>query len=98
MKDNVGGGIQLGAGAVIGIGLILNGAGVIGSRDVDAIGIPLMVGSHLFSIYRSFTYHKPHPQSSANAANFKPYDGLKLTILPTESGDYKVYARYDYTF
>jgi hypothetical protein len=53
---------------------------------------------HLFSIYRSITYHKPKPKSSATANNFNPYDGLKLAILPTESGDYKVYARYDYSF
>jgi hypothetical protein len=42
---------------------------------------------------------KPKPNSTVtNAAAFKPYDGLKLAIVPTESGDFKVLARYDYSF
>jgi hypothetical protein len=56
------------------------------------------IGAGVFNIVRSITYHKPNPNSTVTSANFNPYDGLKLTILPTESGDYKVYARYDYSF
>jgi hypothetical protein len=54
----------------------------------------------IFNAIRSYTYHKkPKPKSAnTNATNFKPYDGLKLSIHPTQSGDYKVFARYDYTF
>jgi len=55
----------------------------------------VFVGAGVFNAIRSYTYHKPNPQSTAN---FKPYDGLKLSILPTSTGDYKFYARYDYTF
>jgi len=69
------------------------------NNTLFATGQTLMTGGQIFNIIRSRTYHKPKPKSAtANAANFKLYDGLKLTILPTESGDYKVYARYDYTF
>ena len=57
-----------------------------------------IAGAGIFNIVRSATYRKPKPQSSANATNFKPYDGLKLSILPTQSGDCKVIARYDYSF
>jgi len=55
-------------------------------------------GGNIFNIVRSATYHKRKPKSSANASNFKPYDGLKFAIVPKESGDYKVLARYDYSF
>ncbi len=62
--------------------------------------ISTLLGGQLFNIIRSITYHKPKPKSSVstNANNFKPYDGLKFAVLPAESGDWKVIARYDYTF
>jgi len=94
MKDYVGGGIQLGA-TVTFIALLANDA--IDSDVGTAISVYAIV-ANTFNIVRSATYHKPKPKSSAAANNFKPYDGLKLAILPTESGDYKVLARYDYSF
>jgi len=69
-------------------------------NDVSyVIACSCALGCFAFNCYRSATYHKPKPKSAnATANNFNPYDGLNLAILPTESGDYKVYARYDYTF
>jgi hypothetical protein len=96
MKDWVGGSIMLGALATFVIYTSVEPKREGGNMVIE--GVTYVVSAHVFNIVRSATYHKPKPKSSANAANFKPYDGLKLTILPTESGDYKVYARYDYTF
>jgi hypothetical protein len=100
MKDNVGGGVLLGANVVAvptfgGLShLYLSDRG---TSIANATCAFMVVGAGIFNAIRSYTYHKPKPKS-ATANNFKPYDGLKLSILPTESGDYKVYARYDYTF
>ena len=94
MKDYVGGSILLGANIICAFALYIE-SGDWGIDDATYIGA--FFGAGIFNIIRSTTYHKPKPKS-ATAANFKPYDGLKLTILPTSSGDYKVYARYDYTF
>ena len=58
-------------------------------------GYVALVSGQTFNIVRSATYRKPSPKS---AAGFKHYDGLKFSILPTESGDCKVFARYDYSF
>jgi len=105
MNDYIGGGIQAGAGVLCVVGIVILATSDTTSSSYDAtmtagiLSVSLsFLGGHIFSIIRSITYHKPHPKSSAAAANFNPYDGLKLAILPTESGDYKVYARYDYTF
>jgi hypothetical protein len=111
MKDKVGGGIIVGANILATIGFIIfygnkddnsDNSIYIGSAGIHDIGYGIgcvaVCGAGLFNVIRSGTYYKPNSQSTANAANFKPYDGLKLTILPTSTGDYKVYARYDYTF
>ena len=95
MKDYVGGSILLGANIICAFALYIE-SGDWGIDDATYIGA--FFGAGIFNIIRSATYHKPKPKSSVNATNIKPYDGLKLAILPTESGDYKVYARYDYTF
>ncbi|MDR2591767.1 MAG: hypothetical protein LBC59_03060 [Chitinispirillales bacterium] len=98
MEDYVGGGILFGLSAV---GSMCIGGSLRDSTYINTIGVYTVLGGQIFNIIRSRTYHKPKPKSApvnANANNFKPYDGLKLTILPTGSGDYKVYARYDYTF
>jgi TolB-like protein len=106
MKDKVGGYWQLGGNALTVTGFIIAGiAGASGAEvgggwfwcDVAITGVGFY-GAGLYNIVRSCSYRKPHPQTTANANNFKPYDGLKLAVFPTESGDYKVYARYDYTF
>jgi len=58
-----------------------------------------IIGAGIFNAIHSGTYHKPNPNPSSHAANnFKPYDGLKLAVFPTETGDFKVSARYDYSF
>jgi hypothetical protein len=102
MKDNVGGGILLGGNGMAIIGVIMGAVNDFDGSGVSTAGAATFITGYLsaglFNAIRSITYHKPNPQSTANAANFKPYDGLKLTLLPTASGDYKVYARYDYTF
>jgi len=98
MRDYVGGGIILGATATF-IALMANGVFDNFDNDAEETAVYVYIGiSQTFNMVRSATYHKPKPKTSANANNFKPYDGLKLTILPTSTGDYKVYARYDYTF
>jgi len=106
MKDNVGGGIKLGTDVVFVASLSI----MIISVEPDfehtpyatslvVIGISSgLVGGQIFNAIRSYTYHKPKPKSAANANNFKPYDGLKLAVVPAESGDFKVVARYDYSF
>jgi len=96
MKDNVGGGILVGMNVITTVIFTLYYNDSISDQDVDPIFVAAILGAGIFNAIRSYTYHKP--KSSAAATNFKPYDGLKLTILPTESGDYKVYARYDYSF
>jgi len=101
MKDNVGGGVQLGVGAY------MAACAYLGTTHNDPVspysgrftflsGIAVCAGGQIFNAVRSFTYRKPGPKFSA--ANLKPYDGLKLALLPTESGDCKVFARYDYSF
>jgi hypothetical protein len=101
MKDKGGGRFLVGANLVAITGVILSSGNVFNANSVSALETGMFVcgfvGAGLFNIFHSVTYHKPNPKS-AHANNFKPYDGLKLAILPTESGDYKVYARYDYTF
>jgi len=98
MKDWVGGSIGLGATA-IGATFITIADSKHGNEALGVTGVVLIVGSGVFNYYRSITYHRPMPKSSKTAAgNFKPYDGLKFAILPTESGDFKVFARYDYGF
>jgi len=116
MKDNVGGGILVGAN-IVAIGLITLASGQTrdskGFVNNESVGDKLfggfdeemsinvayvsILGAGLFNAIRSYTYHKPN-NVDADVNNFKPYDGLKLSILPTSSGAYKVYARYDYTF
>jgi hypothetical protein len=93
MNDYVGGCILLGSQVTYGYFL---GKPVGRETDVlTSLGMAMVV----FNIVRSATYHKPKPKSSAaNVSNFKPYDGLKLSVVPTETGDFKVLARYDYTF
>jgi hypothetical protein len=107
MKDNVGGGILVGTNGIAIVSFAINAMIHMNhddnfSEDVDRTSVMLfyaaLVGAGVFNIVRSITYHKPNPNSTVTSANFNPYDGLKLTILPTESGDYKVYARYDYSF
>jgi len=72
--------------------------GIVDDVPIASLGTATF-GAGIFNAIRSFTYHKPNPnQSSAAANNFKPYDGLKLAVFPTESGDFKVFARYDYSF
>jgi len=68
-----------------------------GPRSFGAmyVGVGLLTGTGIFNIVRSVKYNKP---VSAHASTLKPYDGIKLAILPTESGDFKVFARYDYSF
>jgi len=97
MEDKVGGYILLGT------NVVTLGSFVFGTTF--SLGTPAIVtllttfgGAGVFNAIRSYTYHKPKSSANANANNFKPYDGLKLSILPTESGDYKVFARYDYSF
>jgi len=64
---------------------------------VGYVGYGLLIGNAIFNIVRSVKYNKPVSTSNLSA-NLKPYDGIKLAILPTESGDFKVFARYDYSF
>jgi len=100
MKDKIGGYVLLG----LDLATILSLVGaVIAGEDLEGeLANKILVlgssGAGIFNIVRSITYHKPKPKSSATAANFNPYAGLKLSILPTQSGDYKVFARYDYSF
>ena len=103
MEDKVGGYVLLGANvvAVASFSLVGYMVSVKDFKDADimsAIFGVSFLGAGIFNVIRSYTYHKPNPQSSATANNFKPYDGLNFAILPTQSGDYKVFARYDYSF
>ena len=100
MKDNVGGYVLVGTNVVAFVSWITAVTSNSSPEDNPMVYTfyTAFFGAGIFNIIRSYTYHKPNPKSSAAATNFNPYDGLKLAILPTESGDYKVYARYDYSF
>jgi len=101
MKDYVGGSIILGTEVIIVAVFMINENPSFkrDHRDLQRVfgmvGLGALIGGQIFNSNRSFTYHKP---KSSAAANFKPYDGLKLAVFPTESGDCKVFARYDYSF
>jgi len=102
MRDNVGGGIILGGNALYVLAAVLdieNGDG--DTEEYAIVGLTGFFGAGIFNIFRSAFYHKPKPKTTSTttaSADFKPYDGLKLAIVPTATGDYKVFARYDYTF
>jgi len=100
MKDNVGGYVLLSAGIVCITGFFfvpdIDGFDE-GTHGGRLIALYTYIGAGIFNIIRSATYHKPN-QSSPAANTFKPYDGLKLAVFPTQSGDFKVSARYDYSF
>jgi len=99
MKDNAGGYILLGANAVAVGGALISGFSRNDGGKVfgDVSFMIGFFGAGIFNIVRSATYHKPRSQMSA-ADDFKPYDGLKLAVVPTENGDFKVLARYDKSF
>ena len=100
MKDYLGGGILFGSDIVFIIGwyVVIDPIKSIDLYEGRAVAMGAIVGGQIFNMIRSAIYHKPKPKSSPTAANFKPHDGLNLSILPTESGAYKVFARYDYSF
>jgi len=103
MKDNVGGCVLLGANIVaLGSWRMLDYSREMFGVDDDVMvvfPVVAIIGAGIFNAIHSGTYHKPNPNPSSHAANnFKPYDGLKLAVFPTETGDFKVSARYDYSF